>query len=383
MEGAHAVSWAARAARVEVVAAYPITPSTHVVELLAEMVADGTMDAQYIQVESEHSALAAVIGAAATGARAFTATSSQGLALMHEVLHWAAGSRLPIVIANANRALGPGWNIWADQTDSLAQRDTGWMQVYCEDVQEVVDTTLMAFKLAERVRLPMMVMLDAFFLSHTYEPVDLPEQAAVDAFLPPWEPEDVLDPAAPRAFNQLSPPDVYTEFRHKMQAAMERALEEYEAIDREYGERFGRSYGACEHVPAAPGEQASLALVTTGTATSTARAAQAEAVAAGTPFDLVKLKLFRPFPAAEVRRLLGPYARVAVVDRDLSFGAGGIFAQEIQAALASLDTHPTVYPFVAGLGGRDITVASILDMVRRALGDEPTADLLWADLKEA
>ena len=197
MEGAHAVSWAVRLARVEVIGAYPITPATHVAELLAEMVADGTLDAQYIQVESEHSAMAAVIGASATGARSFTATSSQGLVLMHEVLHWAAGSRLPIVMANVNRALGPGWNIWADQTDSLAQRDTGWMQVYCEDVQEVVDTTLMAFKLAERVRLPMMVNLDAFFLSHTYEPVDLPEQAAVDAFLPPREPEDVLDPTDP------------------------------------------------------------------------------------------------------------------------------------------------------------------------------------------
>ncbi|HSH68776.1 MAG TPA: hypothetical protein VK997_02580, partial [Deferrisomatales bacterium] len=332
--------------------------------------------------ESEHSAMAAVIGASATGVRAFTATSSQGLVLMHEVLHWAAGSRLPIVMANVNRALGPGWNIWADQTDSLAQRDTGWMQVYCEDVQEVVDTTLMAFKLAERVRLPMMVNLDAFFLSHTYEPVDLPEQAGVDAFLPPWQPEHVLDPTDPRAFNQLSAPDVYTEFRHKMQRAMETALEEYGVIDREYGDRFGRSYGACERVPTRPGEQATLALVTTGTTTSTARATQAQAAAAGTPFDLVKLKLFRPFPQYEVRRLLGPYQRVAVIDRDLSFGSGGIFAQEIRSALSSLEQRPVVYPFVAGLGGRDITPATICSVVERALGDKPPGDLLWVDLKK-
>ena len=174
---------------------------------------------------------------------------------------------------------------------------------------------------------------------------------------------------------------MYTEFRHKMQAAMERAREAFDEIDREYGERFGRSYGACELVPAKEGERAPLALVTTGTATSTARASQAQATAAGTPFDLVKLRLFRPFPMDEVRELLGPYARVAVIDRDISFGAGGIFAQEIRAALSSLPSRPMVYPFVAGLGGRDITPDTICSIVGRAMGDEPPGDLLWADLK--
>ncbi|MHB8766827.1 MAG: pyruvate ferredoxin oxidoreductase, partial [Deferrisomatales bacterium] len=355
LEGSHAVSEAVELARVQVISAYPITPQTHIVERLAELVADGVLDARYIRVESEHSALAAVIGSASTGVRSFTASSSHGLALMHEMLHWAAGARLPIVMAEVNRAMGPGWNIWADQTDSLAQRDTGWMQLYCEDVQEVLDTILVAYKLAERVSLPAMVAMDAFFLSHTYEPVDVPDQAGVDEFLPPWRPTEVLDPAEPRAFNQLSPPDHYLEFRYKIQSAMEAAVTAYREVDAEFGRRFGRSYGALEVVPATPGERAPLALLTVGSITGTARATLPGLAAAGKKVDLVKLKLFRPFPHEEVRRVLGGYERVAVVDRNISFGFGGIFAQEVRASLANLDRRPVVYPFVAGLGGRDVT----------------------------
>jgi pyruvate/2-oxoacid:ferredoxin oxidoreductase alpha subunit len=382
LEGSHAVSRAVELARVQVISAYPITPQTHIVERLAELVADGVLDARFLRVESEHSAMAAVIGAASTGVRSFTASSSQGLALMHELLHWAAGARLPIVMAEVNRALAPGWNIWTDQTDSLAQRDTGWLQLYCEDAQEVLDTILVAYKLAERVSLPVMVVLDAFFLSHTYEPVDVPDQQEVDAFLPPWKPTEYLDPTEPKAFSQLSPPDYYMEFRHKIQLAMEEAVGAFTEIDAEFGRRFGRSYGACEVVPATEGSPAPLALVTTGTVTGTARVAVAELQERGTRVDLIKLKLFRPFPQAEIRKILGPYERVAVVDRNLSFGAGGIFAQEIQAALANLHTRPVVYPFVAGLGGRDITSDTIATVVERALGDAPPEDILWVDLKE-
>src|SRR5210317_2285299 len=193
IEGSQAVSEAARLAKVQVIAAYPITPQTHIVEALSEYCSDGTLDARFINVESEHSAMAAVIGAASGGARAFTASSSHGLAYMHELLHWASAARLPIVMAEVNRALGPGWNIWLDQTDSLSQRDTGWIQFYCEDGQEVLDTTLQAFRLAESVNLPVMVILDAFFLSHTFEPVDVPEQDAVDQFLPPFHPKIEID----------------------------------------------------------------------------------------------------------------------------------------------------------------------------------------------
>ena len=206
LEGSHAVSEAVRLARTQVISAYPITPQTHIVEQLSEYCANGTLDARFLRVESEHSAMAALIGAASSGVRTFTATSSQGLALMHELLHWASGARLPIVMAQVNRALAPGWNIWADQTDSLAQRDTGWIQLYCENGQEVLDTTIQAFRLAEWVNLPVMVNLDAFFLSHTYEPVDVPDQKSVDKFLPPYKPRFQLDLANPCAFNQLAPP---------------------------------------------------------------------------------------------------------------------------------------------------------------------------------
>jgi pyruvate/2-oxoacid:ferredoxin oxidoreductase alpha subunit len=185
IEGSHAVAEAVRLARVQVISAYPITPQTHIVEILSEYCANGTMNARFLRVESEHSALAALIGAQSCGVRTFTATASQGLALMHELLHWTSGARLPIVMAEVNRALAPGWNIWTDQTDSLAQRDTGWIQMYCEDSQEVLDSMLQAYRLAERVYLPVMVVLDAFYLSHTFEPVDVPTQEEVDRFLPP------------------------------------------------------------------------------------------------------------------------------------------------------------------------------------------------------
>src|SRR4030042_2023899 len=186
IEGSHAVSYGAMLSRVQVIAAYPITPQTHIVEKLAELCASGELPAKFVNVESEHSAMASCIGASTVGVRVFTATSSQGLALMHELLHWASGARLPIVMANVNRTLAPPWNIWCDQTDSLSQRDTGWLQFYCESCQEVIDTVIEAFKISERVSLPSMVALDGFYLSHTYEPVDLPDQERVDQFLPPY-----------------------------------------------------------------------------------------------------------------------------------------------------------------------------------------------------
>ena len=189
MVGNHAVSWGAMLARTEVISAYPITPQTTIVEELSVLCADGRLKAKFIPVESEHSAMACVIGASAAGVRTFTATSSQGLALMHEMLHWASGARLPIVMANVNRALGSPYNIWGEQSDSLAQRDTGWLQIYCESNQEVLDTVIQAFKIAEEIRLPVMVVLDAFILSHTAEPVDIPEQSLVDGFLPRYRPE--------------------------------------------------------------------------------------------------------------------------------------------------------------------------------------------------
>jgi pyruvate/2-oxoacid:ferredoxin oxidoreductase alpha subunit len=244
--GNHAVAYGVKLARAEVVAAYPITPQTQTVEKIAEMVASGEMKAEYIKVESEHSAMAACIGASATGARAFTATSSQGLALMHEMLHWAAGARLPVVMTNVNRAMAPGWNIWSEQNDSLSQRDTGWMQFYCESNQEVLDTVIQAFKIAEKVLMPAMICLDGFSLSHTYEGVEIPDQEDIDDFLPSYDPEFKLDVDDPKTFGAMMFPEWYYEMRYKMHEAMVEAKSVIAEVDEEFYEKFGRKYGLIE-----------------------------------------------------------------------------------------------------------------------------------------
>ncbi len=380
MVGNHAVSWGARLAKVEVVSAYPITPQTQVVEELAEMCADGRLAARFIKVESEHSAMAACIGASATGARAFTATSSQGLALMHELLHWAAGGRHPIVLANINRALGPGWNIWTDQTDSLSQRDTGWIQLYCETNQEVLDTTVMAFKLAERLDLPVMIVLDAFYLSHTAEPVDLPDQSLVDAFLPRREARHKLDVADPHAFGALVRPDSYMEMRWQLQEAMGGARAVYEEVEDEWARRFGRRYGAVECYR---GEGADLVLITSGTITSTARFVVDRLRERGEAVGLVKVKMFRPFPSEALRQAVAGARRVAVLDRNFSPGRSGIFAEELRAALYAGNggPRPEVFGYVVGLGGRDVTPAVIEEIVSRTRrASRPEREDLWVGI---
>ena len=381
IEGSHAVSEAVRLARVQVVSAYPITPQTHIVEALSEFCTDGTMDARFICVESEHSAMAAVIGASTGGVRTFTATSSHGLALMHELLHWASAARLPIVMAEVNRALGPGWNIWMDQTDSLAQRDTGWIQLYCEDGQEALDTTLQAFRLAETVNLPVMVVLDAFFLSHTYEPVDVPSQKAVDSFLPDFSPRYALDVDAPCAISQLSPPGEYMEMRRNIQGAMEEVPRCFQAVEAAFSSVFGRSYGPLEAVGC---EDADTILVVTGTAAGTCRQVILNLRARGEKAGMIKLKLFRPFPAEPLRRVLRHARKVAVVDRNFSFGASGIFAQEIRAALYNSDVRPPVFGYIAGLGGRDVT-PEILEEIywKTQENDRPARDSQWIGLTDA
>lgn len=377
MVGNHAVSWGARLARAEVIAAYPITPQTQVVEELAEMCADGRLAARFLKVESEHSAMAACIGASAAGARAFTATSSQGLALMHELLHWASGGRHPIVMADINRALAPGWNIWTDQSDSLSQRDTGWIQLYCETNQEVLDTTIMAFKLAETVDLPVMLVLDAFYLSHTAEPVDIPDQAAVDAFLPPRRARFKLDVADPHSFGGLVRPDSYIAMRLQLQQAMDRARDVFERVETEWERRFGRKYGAVEAYRA---EDAELLLVTSGTITSTARFTVDRRRDRGESVGLVKVKMFRPFPVEPLRVALGDARQVAVVDRNLSPGRGGIFAEEIRAALYDLppERRPEIFGYVVGLGGGDVTPATIDEILERTrVSAAPEREDLW------
>lgn len=367
MVGNHAVSWGVQLARAEVIAAYPITPQTQIVEELSEMCADGRLSARFLNVESEHSAMAACVGASATGARAFTATSSQGLLLMHEMLHWAGLGRLPIVMADINRAVAPGWSIWTDQNDTLAQRDTGWIQLYCETNQEVLDTTVQAFKLAEAVDLPVMIVLDAFYLSHTSEPVDIPDAAKVDAFLPRRAARLKLDVNDPHAFGALTTPAVYMEMRLRQQEAMDQARGVYREVDEEWGRRFGRRYGAIECFRT---EGAEAVLVTSGTITSTARHVVNERRARGEKVGLVKVKMFRPFPTVLLREALAGIPKVAVLDRNISPGHSGIFAEEIRAALYDLPggRRPRIDGYIVGLGGRDVTPPVIEECLDRTLG---------------
>jgi pyruvate ferredoxin oxidoreductase alpha subunit len=379
IEGSHAVSYGVMLSRVQVVSAYPITPQTHIVEKLAELRANGELQAKFLTVESEHSAMASCIGASSVGVRTFTATSSQGLALMHELLHWAAGARLPIVMANVNRTLGAPWNIWSDQNDSLSQRDTGWLQFYCESSQEVVDTVIQAYKISEKVSLPSMVVLDAFYLSHTFEPVDIPDFERVDRFLPPFEPKYKLDPKDARSFSGLTPPDLLTEMRFQMQQAMEEAKSVILQIDEEYFNIFGRHYQLIEPYRC---DDAELVLVTSGTVSSTARDVIDRYRDEGKEIGLLKIRTFRPFPSEEIKKAIKGVSKLAVIDRNISYGMGGIFAEEMRSIFCNEKIRPTVFSFIAGLGGRDITQQTISNVIEYTLEqDRPKAEIFWPDLR--
>jgi pyruvate/2-oxoacid:ferredoxin oxidoreductase alpha subunit len=360
LTGNQAVAWGVRLARVQVISAYPITPQTTIIEEISDFINRGEFNAKFIKVESEHSAMSGCISAEATGVRTFTATSAQGLALMHEMLHWAGGGRLPIVMVNVNRALAPGWTIWCDQNDSLSQRDTGWIQMYCETAQEALDTVLIAYKLAERVLIPVMVNLDAFFLSHTAEIVNIPEPEKVDEFLPKFDFKWKLDVDKPFAMFGAAGPDIYQEFRYNQQTAFNETLAIFNEIENEYTQTFGRSYGEMELYR---GEDAEVIVATSGSAVSTAREVIDDFRSKGEKVGLLKLKLLRPFPVESCKQALKNIRKVAVIDRNICPGVGGIWAQELKSALYDLSPNerPTIFSFIAGLGGRDITPQTITE----------------------
>ncbi len=377
--GNHAVSNGVKLCRPEVISAYPITPQTSVIEELANMCASKEIKGKFIKVESEHSAMAGCIGASMGGARTFTATSAQGLALMCEMLHWAVGSRLPIVLANINRAMAPPWSIWTDQNDSLSQRDVGWMQFYCESNQEVLDTVIQAYKVAEQVNLPAMLVLDAFFLSHTYEGVEIPEQELVDDYLPEFDPEYKLDVEDPKAFGNIAFPDNYYELRYKIQEAMEDALDVIEESDKEFEEITGRGYGLIEEYKA---DGAEILFVTSGTVTSTTRGVVDELREKGEKVGLVKIRVLRPFPFERIKEAFSEAEKVAVIDRNIGFGHHGIFYQEIKSALFDEEETPEIFGYIAGLGGRDITpdtITEIYDKTRKR--DAQEENKTWIGLK--
>jgi len=381
ISGNTAASYAAKLARVRVVSAYPITPQTTVVEKLADFVASGDLDAQFVKVESEHSAMQVCISAATLGARVYTATSSQGLLLMHELLHWAAGARLPVVMGVVNRAVAPPLSIWTDHTDSIAQRDTGWIQFYAESNQETLDTTLLAFRLAEHpdVRLPAMVMEDGFYLSHTVEPVDVPTQEEADRFLPDGPPPTGLRLGVAARMGSYTGPDLYTEFRHRVALGMARAADVLPEVEDAYSRVTGRHHGGA--LPMYRVDDADAVLVTMGTATTTARDVVDDLRSRGVKVGLAKLRVFRPFPVRALRALAALVDRIGVLDRSFTFGAWGAAHAEVAAALYGATRRPLVRGYVAGLGGRDIAPATIEATFRSLLrGDGPETE--WLDVKQ-
>ncbi|MBI2528317.1 MAG: pyruvate ferredoxin oxidoreductase [Candidatus Rokubacteria bacterium] len=366
LTGNHAAAYGALLAKPQVIPVYPITPQTPVLEKLLELAEAGELTGEMITVESEHSGMAACISASLAGARVFTATASQGIALMHEMLHFAAGARTPVVMVNVNRTLASPWGFWADQTDSLSQRDTGWMQFYCESGQEALDTVLQAYRVAESVLLPAMVVIEAMYISHTLEPVEVPEAALVAGFLPPFEPTLRLDPGQPRSVGGVTTPAQWRQNRLAMQEAMTLALGAVAEAGRLYGELTGRAYGATESYRT---EDAEVVLVAAGGMAGTAREAVDRLRQAGIAAGLLRLRLFRPFPGAEIAEGLAGAARVAVVDRNCSVGSGGIFCQEVRAALSSLGQGAVpVLSYIAGLGGVNVPPERMMRIVTDALG---------------
>jgi pyruvate ferredoxin oxidoreductase alpha subunit len=355
--GNKAVAAAVKDAAPPVIAAYPITPQTEIVEQIADWVAEGEMKCRYIPVESEHSAMAACIGASAAGVRTFTATSSQGLLYMHEMTNWAAGARLPIVMANVNRAISPGWNIWAEHTDAFQERDTGWLQVYVATVQEAYDTTLMAFRIAEHndVLLPVMVNLDGFSLSHINQSLETVEPA--DFILPMHLPH-AIDPAHPKGYGNLTGPDEYFAFRWEIERSMRDSVKVIEGTGREFAARFGREYGWTENYCC---DDADVIVIAMGTLGKEAEVAvdllRKEGVNAGS----MRLRWLRPFPGLDLKG-----REVVVIDREYSFGFGGVLAKSIRA-----NGIADVYSVIAGLGGQEVTYEDIAGFVRnRRTGEE-------------
>jgi len=371
--GNQAAANAAKLCRVQVVAAYPITPQSSVVEALSTYIETGELKAEFVTVESEHSALAVCIAASSVGARVFTATSANGLAYMCEQIHWAAGSRLPIVMGCVNRAMAAPWNVLNDQQDSMSQRDAGWIQLFCRNNQEIFDTFIQAFKIAESLYVPVMVCYDGYILSHTVMPVEIPMQSAVDAFLPPYKPVMILDPADPKNINPvtLADPRVngegvlchgYMEHRYLHQEALLAALETIITVDAEYGEAFGRSWGGLYWDYQR--EDAEILLMAAGSLASEATVAVDDLRAEGIKAGVLGLRAYRPFPVAALREAVRNAKLVVVFDKSLSYGNEGPICGDLKAALYKVESSPVVYGYVGGLGGRDVKARQLAQAAR-------------------
>ncbi|MDQ7990554.1 MAG: transketolase C-terminal domain-containing protein [Candidatus Dactylopiibacterium sp.] len=366
-EGSHAVAEAVALARPEVICAYPISPQTHIVEGLGEMVKAGEIqDCEYINVESEFAAMSVAIGSSATGARTYTATASQGLLFMVEAVYNASGLGLPIVMTVANRALGAPINIWNDHSDSMSQRDCGWIQLFAENNQEAADLHIQAFKIAEELSLPVMVCMDGFILTHAYERVDMPTQEQVDAFLPPYVPRQVLDPRDPVSIGAMVGPEAYTEVRYLAHAKQMQALELIPKVSREFKEIFGRDSGGLVRPYLL--EDADTVVIALGSVLGTIKDTIDEMRADGISIGVLGINSFRPFPVSAIRRALSHAKRIVVLEKSFAVGIGGIVATDVRMAMDGLDQR--IYTVVAGLGGRNITRASLHRVLRMAMHDQ-------------
>jgi len=377
LEGSHAVSEAVKMANTDVIAAYPITPQTHIVERLAEMVADGELDAEFICVESEHSAMSACIGASAAGARTFTCTSAQGLELMHEVLYVASGMRFPVVMVVMNRALSAPLSIWCDHSDAMAVRDVSWIQMFAENNQEAFDLTVCAFRIAENrnVLFPAMIHMDGFYLSHVIEDLVIPDEEEVRDFIPDYEYPFPLDPERPVSMGCFAPPYIYPEIKKAQEVAFERSKTEVKSVLHEFGEVFGRSYELIESYRM---DDASIAMLMMGSISETAMLAVDELRDDGCDVGLLRIRLWRPFPFEELRAAVRDIDTLIVVDRCVSYGMGGPVCAEIKSALYDEPRRPKIVSFIAGIGGRDVTVDHFKQMfmqgIERAKSEKTKTD---------
>ncbi len=358
IEGSRAVAEAVKQCRAQVIAAYPITPQTHIVQDLSEMVASGELNAEYVRVESEHSAASACLGASAVGARAYTASSSQGILLMTEVLFNIAGLRLPVVMTCANRAVSAPINIWNDQQDSYSVRDAGWIHLHAEDNQEAMDLHYLAYKIAEdrRVELPVMVCMDGFVLTHSYEPVDIPDQEMVDRFLPPFNPSRKLDPRDPRTMGTYAE-EGYTETRYAIQQAMQRAKGVIEETAGEFERLFGRRSGGL--LQGYRMEDAEMAFIATGSMNGLLKTVVDELREKGEKVGAVKLVSYRPFPTEALMEALAGVEKVVVFEKAVSLGGVGILAADMRSGLHRMKDAPEISSFIVGLGGKDVTPGTI------------------------
>lgn len=366
LEGSFAVAEAVKLARVDVIAAYPITPQTHIVERLAQFVADGELDVEYISVESEHSAMSACVGASAVGARTFTATAGQGLELMHEVLYIASSMRLPTVMVVANRALAAPLSVWGDHSDVMAVRDCGWIQLFAKNVQEAFDLVLCAFRIGETpsVLFPVMVHIDGFHLSHVVEPLYLLDQETVDGFLPPYQRPYALNPDRPVTMGDFGPPFIYTEAKKAQDFALRASKVVIEDVFRQFSKISGRSYKLVEEYRT---DDAEVVLFCLGSFSETAMIAIDRMRGDGKKIGLVTLRLWRPLPVEEICRSVANAKVLIVLDRSVSPGGLPPVCSEIRAALYSLEARPKVVSFIGGLGGRDITAEGFVDLLHRGL----------------